>query len=58
VEPLNPCDSVLFEIYAPPGRPIAPPDGKLVQLSNARLGPELSHFVFGLGKLEERAAGV
>jgi hypothetical protein len=49
---------VLFEIHAPLGRPVAPLDGKLVQLSNARLGPELSHFFFGLGKLEERAAGV
>ena len=58
VEPLNPRDSVLFEINAPFGRPVPRANGKLVQLSNARLEPELSHFVFELGKLEERAAGV
>ena len=58
VEPLNPCDSMLFEIHAPVGGPLDAASSKLVQLSDSRLDPELSHFAFGRGKLEERAAGV
>jgi hypothetical protein len=49
---------MLFEIHAPVGGPLDAASSKLVQLSDSRLDPELSHFAFGRGKLEERAAGV
>ena len=62
VEPLNASDSVLFDVHAPVGGPLGLArrirHDKLVQLSHPQGGPDLSHIVFGGGKLEERPAGV